>query len=208
MNGRITTRVLATDPITSVGVAGILRGRPEIALVEGHDADNAQVTVAAGHELDDELARMIRSVQCNGCQRVVLLLTRVDDRAVASCVELGVRGILRWTEATAERIVAAVRAAAVGEATLAPDLVARLLEHVGMLSRRVLAPQGVGLSGLTDREVEVLRLLADGHDTADIAAELAYSERTVKTVIHDITSRLRLKNRSHAVAYALRQGLI
>ena len=53
-----------------------------------------------------------------------------------------------------------------------------------------------------------LRLVADGKDTQEIARELSYSERTVKNVLHDVTSRLQLKNRTHAVAYALRQGLI
>ena len=54
----------------------------------------------------------------------------------------------------------------------------------------------------------MLRLVADGCDTAEIAAALAYSERTVKNVIHDVTTRLRLRNRSAAVAYAVREGLI
>jgi DNA-binding NarL/FixJ family response regulator len=56
--------------------------------------------------------------------------------------------------------------------------------------------------------VEVLRLVADGLDTSEIARQLAYSERTVKNVLHDVTSRLQLRNRSQAVAYALRQGFI
>jgi DNA-binding NarL/FixJ family response regulator len=63
-------------------------------------------------------------------------------------------------------------------------------------------------SGLTDRETHVLRMVADGHDTAEIAQELCYSERTVKNILHDVTSRLQLKNRSHAVAFAVREGLI
>ena len=54
----------------------------------------------------------------------------------------------------------------------------------------------------------MLRLVAEGLDTGEIAKELAYSERTIKNVIHDVTSRLNLRNRSQAVAYALREGLI
>ena len=54
----------------------------------------------------------------------------------------------------------------------------------------------------------MLRLVADGHDTAEIATELSYSQRTVKNILHDLTTRLQLKNRSHAVAYAVREGLI
>ncbi|HWB72974.1 MAG TPA: helix-turn-helix transcriptional regulator [Egibacteraceae bacterium] len=61
---------------------------------------------------------------------------------------------------------------------------------------------------LNRREVEVLRLVAEGLDTAEIANHLSYSERTIKNVIHDATMRLNLRNRTHAVAYALRQGLI
>ncbi len=54
----------------------------------------------------------------------------------------------------------------------------------------------------------MLKLVADGLDTAEIADSLAYSERTIKNIIHDVTARLNLRNRSHAVAYAVRQGLI
>jgi DNA-binding NarL/FixJ family response regulator len=62
--------------------------------------------------------------------------------------------------------------------------------------------------GLTQRELRVLRLLADGCSTSEIARELCYSERTIKNAIQAMTARLQLRNRSHAVAYALRQGLI
>ncbi len=72
----------------------------------------------------------------------------------------------------------------------------------------MLAPRGLTFTGLTDREVDVLRLVADGYDTTQIAETLCYSARTVKNVIHDVTTRFNLKNRSHAVAYAMREGLI
>ena len=52
------------------------------------------------------------------------------------------------------------------------------------------------------------RLLAEGFDTAEVGERLFYSERTVKNIIHDVTSRLELRNRTHAVAYAIREGLI
>jgi DNA-binding NarL/FixJ family response regulator len=60
----------------------------------------------------------------------------------------------------------------------------------------------------TERELAVLRMLGEGCDTREIARRLAYSERTVKTVIQDLSQRLGLRNRSHAVAYAVRNGLI
>nr|WP_281497227.1 helix-turn-helix transcriptional regulator [Ornithinimicrobium sp. F0845] len=82
------------------------------------------------------------------------------------------------------------------------------MTQLGRLQRQVLTPRGLTFTGLTPREAQVLRLVADGHDTAEIARELCYSERTVKNVLHDLTTRLQLRNRSHAVAYALREGLI
>ena len=96
-----------------------------------------------------------------------------------------------------------------GQATAtAPDLLGRLLRQVGQLQRQVLSPRGLTFSGLTEREAAVLRLLADGYDTAEVGRRLVYSERTVKNIIHDVTSRLELRNRAHAVAYAIREGLI
>jgi DNA-binding NarL/FixJ family response regulator len=70
----------------------------------------------------------------------------------------------------------------------------------------VLAPHGLSLSGLSDREIAVLRLVAEGLDTGEIARQVAYSERTIKNVIHDVTTPLQLRNRSQVVAYALREG--
>jgi DNA-binding NarL/FixJ family response regulator len=101
-----------------------------------------------------------------------------------------------------------MRSVASGDGLLPPDLLGRLLSQVGHLQRQVLAPRGLTFSGLTERELGVLRLLADGHDTAEVGKQLFYSERTVKNIVHDLTSRLELRNRTHAVAYAIREGLI
>jgi len=98
--------------------------------------------------------------------------------------------------------------AAAGAGALPPDLLGRLLKQVGYLQRQILEPRGFRVSGLTDREIQVLRLVADGHNTAEIARQLAYSERTIKNVIQDVITRFQLRNRSHAVAYAVRQGFI
>ena len=122
--------------------------------------------------------------------------------------EAGVTGVIRRSEATAGNLAAAIRSAAAGEGTLPPDLLGRLLRQVGQLQRQVLSPRGLTFSGLTEREAAVLRLLADGCDTAEVGRRLYYSERTVKNIIHDVTSRLELRNRAHAVAYAIREGLI
>ena len=72
----------------------------------------------------------------------------------------------------------------------------------------ICSPTRVSSVALTAREADMLRLVSEGFDTAEIAAKTSFSERTVKNVLHDVTSRLQLRNRSHAVAYALKQGMI
>ena len=72
----------------------------------------------------------------------------------------------------------------------------------------MLEPRGLSLSWLTTRERQVLRLVADGHPTREVAMQLCYSERTIKNVIHDIVTKLNARTRSQAVAEAVRAGLI
>lgn len=208
MAERIPVFVFAHDHISQAGMASELRLRQELAVVGEADVDKATVAVVVADEVDDNTVRVVRAIQRNGCPRVVLIITRLDDNGLVAGVEAGACGLLRRIEAVPERLVEAIQSAAAGDGTVPADLLGRLLEHVGRLQRQVLAPNGLTLAGLTEREIDVLRLVADGHDTAEIAAELAYSERTIKNVIHDVTARLNLRNRSHAVAYAVRQGLI
>ena len=208
MSSRVRVFVFGDDPISQAGVATQLRGRPDVLVVEDGDIDTADVAIVIVDSVDEGCARTVRAVQRNGCPRVVLVVAALDDTGLMTAVELGAQAVLRRREATPERLADAVTAAAQGDGTLAPDLLGRLLDQMSRLQRQVLAPRGIGPAGLSDREVDVLRLLADGYDTGDIARSLAYSERTIKNIIHDVTSRLNLRNRSHAVAYAVKTGLI
>ncbi|HVF05768.1 MAG TPA: response regulator transcription factor [Frankiaceae bacterium] len=206
---RISVQVCARDPVSRAGVASQLRPRPEVLVVDGDGEPDgaAALAVVVADSVDDETVRLLRRVQRAGC-RSVLVATHVDDAGLAAAVEAGVAALVRREEATPEGLTRAVCAAARGEGTVPPDLLGRLLDQVGRLQRQVLHPRGLTFTGLASREIEVLRLVADGYDTAEIARALSYSERTVKNVLHDVTTRLQLRNRSHAVAYALRQGLI
>jgi DNA-binding NarL/FixJ family response regulator len=200
--------VYANDPVSATGVAGELRQRPQVLVLEEARGDEAEVAVVVADEVDAQTVRTVRAIQRDGCHRVVMVVTRLDDASLLSAVEAGACGILRRSEAVADRIVEAVLTAAKGDGSVPPDLLGRLLDQMSRLQRQVLAPRGLSLTGFSGRELDVLRLLSEGWDTAEIAEKLAYSERTVKNVIHDITTRLQLRNRSHAVAYAVRQGLI
>lgn len=205
---RISVCVATADPLSRAGTIAQLRGAAGIVLVDEEELDEGAVALVVADEVDADTARTIRSLRRRGVDKVALLVTRLDDNGLLIAVEAGVGGVLRRSTATPHNLVAAIRAVAAGEGALPPDLLGRLLEQVGHLQRRVLAPRGLTFSGLTDREVSVLRLLAEGLDTAEVGQRLFYSERTVKNIIHDVTSRLDLRNRTHAVAYAIKQGLI
>lgn len=206
MKAPITVVVQAQDPLSREGVRAQLLECPEVRLMEA--GGRPDVGVVVGDDIDDPVLQAIRSLKASGCHRLVLVAGRVDDAGLLGAVECGICGLLRKSETTKERLLNTVRSAAAGSGQLAPDLLGRLLEQMGQLYSTALLPKGLALSGLTEREKGVLKLVAEGWDTSEIAASLSYSERTVKSVLHDITSRLNLRNRSHAVAYAVRQGLI
>jgi DNA-binding NarL/FixJ family response regulator len=210
---RIPTLVRATDPLLRDGIRAQLRQHPQIVLRDGTGDDDvlnsgAAVAVVAGDQVNDDLMQILRTTLRHGYSRVVLIAGRLDDASVFAALEAGVCGILSREEVTGEQLVRAVSAAANGHGFVPPDVLGRILDQVGRLQRQVLTPRGLTMSPLRKREIDVLRLLADGADTAEIARELAYSERTIKNIIHDVTVRMGLKNRTHAVAYAVREGLI
>ena len=206
--GQIPVFVCATDPLSRAGLVSQLRASGGFTIAPDDDPPEDAVALLVTDELDDATATVVRTLRARGHTRIVALLGRIDDRALLLAAETGVTGIVRRSDATAAVLAAAIRAAVAGDATLPPDLLGRLLRQVGALQRQVLSPRGLTLSGLSERETGVLRLLAEGCDTAEVGRRLFYSERTVKNIIHDVTSRLELRNRTQAVAYAIKQGLI
>ncbi len=205
---RIGVVVHGGDPVSRAGIVSQLRTGGEFQLLDVESAELGTVSIVVADQMDSETAVTIRSLRLQGVTRIVLLVTRIDDKSLLAAVEAGVSGVVRRNQATQSTLGAAIRTAAAGEGSLPPDLLGRLLNQVGQLQRQVLNPRGLTFAGLTEREIGVLKLLADGLDTIEVGHRLFYSERTVKNVIHDVTSRLELRNRTHAVAYAIREGLI
>src|SRR5690606_3557760 len=121
--------------------------------------------VVVVERLDEESECRIRNLRRNGYDHIVAVCGHIDDHELMRAVELGVSGLLRRSEATPERLSATVVAAARGDGQMAPDLLGRLLGQMSMLQQRVLAPKGISPNGFTLREIEVLRLLAEGYDT-------------------------------------------
>jgi DNA-binding NarL/FixJ family response regulator len=194
--------VCGDDPITEAGVAAQLRGRPEVfvpAVTESTETSSVDVVMVVVERLDDGAARLLRAIRARGHRRIVVVCALVDDAAVSRAAEHGAAAVLQRSDATPERLAAAASAAARGGTRV---------EVLRPVRRPTGRDTDDGHREFTPREVDVLRLLAEGYDTTDIAGALAYSERTIKNVIHDVTSRLQLRNRSHAVAVAVRTGVI
>lgn len=207
-SGRTPVVVRATDPILHNGVCMTLRARDDVWLVDEDAAESSTVVVLVADRLDDTMLQTLDSLHCKGFTRIVLVAGEVDDNQMLSAVEHGVCAVSRRSDTSTDVLVRLVKAAAAGEGALPPDLLGKLLNRVSRLQRQVLQPRGLHLAGMSSRETDVLKLVASGLSTEEIAAELCYSQRTVKSILHDVTNRFQLRNRSHAVAYAMREGLI
>lgn len=195
------TRVLvdATDALTRAGLVGALSDRPGLLVL----ADTAAFEAPEVAVLAEDCATGATAGEMWGRTPdvpVVLVADRVTDLprlAARRVVALLGRGCPACE--LADRVLAAAALT-----TAAPN------EVLAQLRRQVTAAAEVGRppAELTTREIAVLRLMADGWRTPDIAGELCYSERTIKNIVYAVIDRLNLRNREHAVAYAVRAGLI
>ena len=161
----------------------------------------ASVLVFDGDRADlATLLDVLAALQPHG-PRLVATIGAPDDERLERLVRAGVSAILYRSELTPELLVATVRAVLHGRTSLPPDLLPRLLT-------RALRAERVERGTLSDRELAVLRMLAEGEDTRGIALGLCYSERTVKNVVHDVLTKLNCRTRAQAVATATRAGII
>ena len=189
--------VLDSEPdLASVGIASTLAkarsliqtASPDVLLLD-HRLPDGDGVAAIG-----ELRALRPSVQ------VVVLTASAADHVLVQAIEAGASGFLSKTRSLGE-VTAAVRAAAVGEATVSPELLARLLPR---LSRT----NGARLPELTEREREVLGLLADGLTNAVIAERLVVSVHTVRNHISNLSTKLGAHSKLEALSIAVREGLL
>lgn len=205
----IPVAVHAPDPVSLAGVKSQLCHQPSIELVDEVSGRPGAVAVLVAADALDEptLSSLRRLIRTEGT-RGVLVASSIREADLLQVIECGVGAIVWRHEATGHRLQQAVVAASRGDGDLPADLLGRLIAQVGTMQRGVAGSSDAPMHGLAPREVDVLRLVAEGMDTGEIASKLSYSERTVKNVMHGLTTRLRLRNRAHAVAYALREGYI
>ncbi len=212
-------RVLIADDqaLVRAGFRMILEAEPDIDIVA--EASDGLEAVEATTRFTIDVALMdIRMPNLDGIEATrriverfanthVLMLTTFDlDEYVYEALRAGASGFL-LKDAPREQLVAAVRAAAAGETLLAPAVTRRLVEaYVQRPPPASGTPEA--LEGLTEREVEILRLVADGLTNAEIAASLFLGPATVKTHVSRILAKLGLRDRTQAVIVAYESGLV
>jgi NarL family two-component system response regulator LiaR len=148
-----------------------------------------------------EALRQVRSVSPS--TRVVVLTSYAQDEKVLAAIRAGAAGYL-LKDVRPPELLEAIRRAAAGEAWLHPTAAARLMREIAERG----AAEEANAAKLTPRELEVLRLIAQGKSNRDIAAELVVSEKTVKTHVSNILAKLHLADRTQAALYAVRERLV
>lgn len=207
-------RVVVADDQTVVrdGLVTLLELLPGIEVIAAASDGEEAVRLVAEHN-PDVLLVDLRMPKCDGVEatrrvradhpgtEVVVLTTYSDDDSVLSALRAGARGFLT-KDADAESIGRALQAAAAGQSIVDAEVQRRLIEGAAAPK-----PADPADTGLTPREIEVLRLIADGLSNTEIARHLVVSEATVKTHINHLFAKANLRDRAQAVAYAYRLGL-
>ena len=205
---RVRVAVQVDDPLSRLGFRHCTANHPDLELVTEENSSDAEVIVVVASSLNSRVMEQMRRTREAGPVKFVLILERFGDCDLLTAIEIGVVALLWRTEIEPGRMVRAVIAAGRGGSELPPDIQSRLIREVVAQQRDVLAPLGLIAAGLHQREIEVLRCLAKGLDTAEVARALNYSESTVKGIVAQLTTRLNLRNRTHAVAFAVRAGIV
>ena len=181
-------------------------GRDALALVEQLQPDVVLMDVNMPVLSGPDAVRQIRAR--HPTLPVVMLTVSERDEDLFDAIRAGAQGYLLKNVGAAELIDALQRVHA-GEAILAPSMAVRLLEEFRALAEQApQEPERAQVEELSERELDVLRLVAQGLSNKEIADALGLSEHTVKTHLANILDKLHLRSRAHAAAYAVQAGLV
>jgi len=203
---RTAIAVFADEHLTAAWAGAWFEAHPAIDLLSRERAPEAGALLFLAPRSEDQALRLVRRWAAGSELRdlpKVLVAPQIGGAALLAAVEHGVVSFLDYATTCLGEATAALIEADRGGSRLPGPLMRALVDQVRQRRDSGDAPRG---SGLEPREVEVLRLLADGCDVREVAARLRYSESTVKGVIHGVVKRLGLRNRIEAVAYGIKVG--
>jgi DNA-binding NarL/FixJ family response regulator len=200
------------------GLHMVLRQEEDIEVV-GEAGDGTEAVRRAQETMPDVILMDVRMPRRTGIEATrqikellphvkILMLTISDEEAdLYDAIKAGASGYL-LKEISIEDVADAVRAVWAGQSRLSPSMAAKLLQEFAAVSKRAEEQQAIPPPRLTDRELQVLRLVAKGKNNRDIAKDLFISENTVKNHIRNILEKLHLHSRMEAVIYAVREKLL
>ncbi len=209
------TKILIVDdhPVVREGIGAMLKRESDFKIVG--EAANGQEAIDKARELSPDVILMdLRMPEVDGVEAItrikadmpdikfIILTTYSDDEYIFRGIAAGARAYL-LKDAPREELFKAIRAVSRGESLIQPVVASRVLDKLAELSRKAPASET-----LSDREVEVLRLMAKGVSNKDIADQLSITQSTVKTHITSIFQKLAVTTRTEAVTTALKKGII
>jgi len=213
-------RVLVVDDhaLFRRGLEMVLAQESDIEVV-GEAGDGAEAVEKAGDLLPDIVlldVRMPRRSGIEACTSIkdvapsakIIMLTISDEEAdLYDAIKAGASGYL-LKEISIDEVATAIRAVAGGQSLISPSMASKLLTEFASMIKRTDERQQLPAPKLTDRELEVLKLVATGINNRDIAGKLFISENTVKNHVRNILEKLQLHSRMEAVVYAVRERLL
>lgn len=203
----LTVAIKASDTLSADGARAWFEAAGEVQVISWSQRQYAQAAVVLAHDVTAQVLASIdeASTAPHGqAVPVVLVADGCNERQLLDAVDRGVVAVLLRSEISYRDVVEAVQQSLKG-GSLMPAAVVRTLVERQQSFRAQPQPQTWPFA---PREVEVLRYLSEGLSTADVANCLNYSERTIKNIVHEVVQRLDLRNRTHAVAYAIRCGVV
>lgn len=211
-----TISVLLVDDHSMVrqGVRAFLVTQPDVTVI-GEAGSGEEAVKLAGQYVPDvilmdlimpnmdgvEATRRVKQVSPRS--QVVILTSYHEDEHIFPALKAGALSYI-LKDVSAEELATAIRKAAAGEAILHPQVAARVIQELQGRRGDALNP----FTELSERELEVLKLIADGKSNAEMAAQLVLSEKTIKGHVSNILSKLHLDDRTQAAVYAWRQGVV
>lgn len=188
------------DDILVVGEA--MDGGTAVEMARQLDPDVILMDLVMPHMDGIEATRQVKALETGA--KVIALTSFTENEKVFPAIQAGAASYL-LKDVSPDDLVDAIRAAHRGEARLHPDVLQKLMEQVASQGTPQREPQ---VESLTERELEVVRLVAQGRNNHEIAQELVISEKTVKTHISNILGKLHLEDRTQLAIYAYKTGLV